>query len=133
MNKVSPFGRRHTCSNCPVHLIDFPISDHFIQPGECFAGAGEDQGSTHRPIQPMDNAQVNITGLIVFLFYVLFNGFTQWNIPGFITLHNVGRTFVYNNYVVILIKDLGGWYLADLLDRNRIMKSDIRNQKSELF
>ena len=54
----------------PVHLLDHPLAELLAEPGRGLARAGEQQHPAHRLVEPVDDAEEHVAGLLVLLLEV---------------------------------------------------------------
>ena len=105
MSQISLNFFRCILDDGPISLFHLTVSEHIIQPRQCFTRLGKDDKSTHRTVQAVHNAEEDIPRFRIRLLDILLYGFRQRCISCLITLNNFRSRFVNNDDVVIFVYD----------------------------
>src|SRR5450759_1673713 len=106
LKKVGDSGLIFGCpffKNCQVYLFNLSVFDHFIEPRECFGCSRKKHYTTHRPVQPVNNTKEHFSWFFVFFSQVFFYFGIQRGITCFVTLSQIGRSFVNSYNMVVFV------------------------------
>ena len=106
MNKFAFGILGRILDNSPVCFMNIFGSEHLVKASQRLSCTGECDDSAHRTIETMHYTKKDISRFGVFLFDLLFYSLAPRNIASLVALNNLRTAFVYNNYVIIFVKNL---------------------------
>lgn len=88
----------------PIGFMYFPFAQHVVEARQRFGSLCEDNESADGAVYTVHHAAEHVSGLIVFLFEILFDCLRQGGVAGLVALHDLSGTFVDNYYMIVFVE-----------------------------
>ena len=99
-------GLRLALADADVLPAQLMLPDLFGKPLGRLAGPGEDQQAAHRPVHPVDQADIRFAGLLIFFFHVTPHLGKQVRVAGGVPLGQEVFRLHHHQQVVVFIQDV---------------------------
>lgn len=82
------------------------LSKQLVESGQSLARLGKEDYATYRTIQPVNDPQKDVAGLLVLVFQVSLHFIRQRDIAGLVSLNDVPCFLSYGNQMIILVDNI---------------------------
>lgn len=91
---------------CPVGLVDLPVSEHPVEAFECLGCAGEDHQSRHRSVYAVYDPAEHVARFIILLFKIVLHHLGERAVARLVALHYFPGPFVDHNDMIVFVNYL---------------------------
>ena len=88
---------------CPVGLVDLPVSEHPVEAFEGLGGAGEDHQSRHRSVYAVYDPAEHVARFIILLFKIVLHHLGERAVARLVALHYFPCPFVDHNDMIVFV------------------------------
>ena len=100
-----PFLLRRTVGNDgEVGLLDcLMLGKHLVEPGQSLACLGKQDNAADRTVQPVNNTEIDVTGLLILVLQVSLHQIRQRDIASLVSLNDVPCFLCYGYQMIIFV------------------------------